>query len=280
METSIRITMKPPQRYEEILEGISGGFFALDNRFNFTYWNRAAEEGTKLKRGEVLGKNVFDIFPNAREAELGERYRTAMEKKVFQSIETSYRDERFEAWYDIRVYPTESGISVFFQDITEQKRQQRQKEMLMEVSHVINIAPHLDELCLNAGERIAQFMEIPSKFVCIYRYDARSSLLHLMAPSLIDVRVDPEVEHQIVDEKTTTIAVRAAMGRAVIVTDELSRSSIAAYFLSETDSLKLKTLISIPLMVQNEVQGVLEILSPKVESFVQEDLKLLSIIAN
>ncbi len=272
--------MNSSDKYAEILEGISGGFFALDSGYRFTYWNRAAEEGTGLKREEVIGKNVFEIFPNARDAELGEKYRTAMETKVFQSFETSYRDDRFEAWYDIRVYPNDRGISVFFQDITEQKHQRRQKEMLMEVSHVINIAPHLDELCLSAAERIAQFMEIPPKFVCIYRYDQRSSLLHLMAPSLIDVRVDPEVEHQIVDEKTTTIAVQAAIGRKVVVSDELSRSSIASYFLNETDALKLKTLISIPLIVQNELQGILEVLSPKSDRFVEEEMKVLSIIAN
>src|SRR5437867_4905792 len=118
--------MKSSQKYEEILEGISGGFFALDNQYNFTYWNRAAEEGTKLNRQDVLGKHVFDIFPNAKDAELGEKYRQAMDQKVFQSFVTSYRDERFEAWYDIRIYPTDSGISVFFQDITAQKREQRQ----------------------------------------------------------------------------------------------------------------------------------------------------------
>ena len=272
--------MNSPEKYVEILEGISGGFFALDNAFRFTYWNRAAEEGTGLKKEYVLGKNVFEIFPNARDAELGEKYRMVMEKKVFQSIETCYRDERFEAWYDVRIYPTDSGISVFFQDVTDQKREQRQKEMLMEVSHVINVAPHLDDLCLNAGERIAQFMEIPPKFVCIYRYDQRSSLLHLMAPSLVDVRVDPEVEHQIVHEKANTIAVQTALGKKIVVSDELSRSSIASYFLSETEALKLKTLISIPLLVQNELQGVLEVLSPKVDKYVQEELKLLSIIAN
>lgn len=272
--------MNSSNQYEEILEGISGGFFALDNQYRFTYWNRAAEVGTGLKKDEVLGKNVFEIFPNAKDAELGERYRLAMENKIFQSIETSYRDERFEAWYDIRVYPTDSGLSVFFQDITEQKRQQRQKEMLMEVSHVINVAPHLDDLCLNAGERIAEFMEIPSKFVCIYRYDSRSALLHLMAPSLLDVRVDPEVEHQIVHENSTTIACQTAINRKVMVSDELARSSIAAYFLTETEQLKLRTLISIPLMVQNELQGVLEVLSPKVDRYVDEELKMLSIITN
>lgn len=272
--------MDSSNKYVEILEGISGGFFALDKNYLFTYWNRAAEDGTGMKRDHVLGKNVFEIFPNAKDAELGEKYRLAMETKTFQSFETSYRDERFEAWYDIRIYPTENGISVFFQNITNQKREQRQKEMLMEVSHVINIAPHLDDLCLNAGERIAQFMEIPSKFVCIYRFDQRSSLLHLMAPSLVDVRVNPEVEHQIVHEKTNTIAVQTALNRKVIVSDELSRSSIAAYFLSETEALKLKTLISIPLMVQNELQGILEVLSPKVEKYVEEEYKMLSIISN
>jgi PAS domain S-box-containing protein len=272
--------MNSSNNFEEILEGISGGFFALDSDYHFTYWNRAAEIGTGLKRENVLGKHVFEIFPNAKNAELGDKYRLAMETKTFQSFETAYRDDRFEAWYDVRIYPREHGITVLFQDITAQKRQQRQKEMLMEVSHVINVAPHLDDLCLNAAERIAQFMEIPSKFVCIYRYDSRSSLLHLMAPSLVDVRVDPEVEHQIVHEKSTTIAVQTSLSRSVVVSDELARSSIAAYFLSETDQLNLRTLISIPLLVQNELQGVLEVLSPKADRYVQEELKLLSIIAN
>ncbi|MBI5476808.1 MAG: response regulator [Ignavibacteriales bacterium] len=272
--------MDSSTKYVEILEGISGGFFALDSDYRFTYWNRAAEDGTGLKRDDVLGKNVFEVFPNAKDAELGEKYRIAMETKTFQSFETCYRDERFESWYDIRIYPTDNGISVFFQDITNQKREQRQKEMLMEVSHVINVAPHLDDLCLNAGERIAEFMEIPPKFVCIYRYEQRSGLLHLMAPSLVDVRVNPDVEHQIVDEKTDTIAVQTALTRKAIVTDELARSTIAAYFLGETNELKLKTLISIPLMVQNELQGILEVLSPKVDNYVRDEIKLLSIISN
>lgn len=268
------------KKYEEILEAISGGFFALDKDYRFTYWNHAAEEGTRLKREEVLGKNVFEIFPNARNAELGERYRLAMERKEFQSIETAYRDERFEAWYDVRMYPTESGISVLFQDITEKKRQQRQKEMLMEVSLAINVAQHLDELCLNAGERIAQFMEIPAKFVCIYQFDPRSSLLHLMAPSFLDISVNPEIEHQIVHQQSTTIAVQTALTKRVIVTDELARSSIAAYFLAEVEQLKLKSLISIPLLVQNELQGVLEVLSQKAEKYAQDDMNMLSIISN
>lgn len=272
--------METSQELKQILESISGGFFALDKLYRFTYWNRSAEEGTGFKRDEVLGKNVFDIFPNAKSAELGDMYRLAMETNTFQSIETCYKDDRFEAWYDVRIYPTETGISVFFQDITEQKQQQRQKEMLLQVSQIINTSQHLDDMCLQSADRIAKFLDIPSKFICIYRYDPRTSLLHLMAPSLSNIHISPDVEHQIVDEKATTITVRTALSHKPIVTDELSRSTLAAFFLTEIDENKLKTLISLPLMVQGDLQGILEVMSRKEEQYIKNELDLLKVIAN
>jgi PAS domain S-box-containing protein len=160
-------------QYENILESISGGFFALDNEYHITYWNHAAEVGTGLQQSEVIGKNVFEIFPNAKDATLGDKYRLSMDTKTFQSLETAYKDERFEAWYDVRIYPAANGLSVFFQDITEKKKDQRQKEVLVEISHAINSSRHLDELCVQAAEKIALLFEIPSKFVCVYLFDPK-----------------------------------------------------------------------------------------------------------
>jgi PAS domain S-box-containing protein len=272
--------METSEELKQILESISGGFFALDKLYRFTYWNKSAEDGTGFKRDEVLGKNVFDIFPNAKSAELGDKYRVSMETNTFQSIETCYKDDRFEAWYNVRIYPTETGISVFFQDVTEQKQQQRQKEMLLQVSQIINTSQHLDDMCLQSADRIAKFLDIPSKFICIYRYDPRTSLLHLMAPSLSNTHISPDVEHQIVDEKATTITVRTALSHKPIITDELSRSTLAAFFLTEIDENKLKTLISLPLMVQGDLQGILEVMSRKEEPYIKNELDLLKVIAN
>ncbi len=106
--------MKP----EDILESISGGFFALDKNLIFTYWNRSAEIGTQYLRADVLGKHVFDIFPNAENDELGKKYKLALETQSYQTIKTYNRDANMEAWYDIRIYPTENGLSVFFQNRT------------------------------------------------------------------------------------------------------------------------------------------------------------------
>ena len=99
--------MSDTPRLEGILEGIIGGFFALNNQFEITYWNKAAETGTGLASAEVLGKNVFEVFPNAAGATLGDKYKLAMDTKTYQSFETSYKDDRFEAWYDVLIYPAE-----------------------------------------------------------------------------------------------------------------------------------------------------------------------------
>lgn len=269
------------KQLEHILESISGGFFALDRELKFTYWNRAAEEGTGLKREEVLGKGVFDIFPNAQGAELGEKYRTSLSTKTFQSIETVYSDERFEAWYDVRIYPTQDGLSVFFQDITVKKREQREKEALMAVSHTVNTVQFLDEMCLSVAQNIAKFFDIPTKFVCIYQFDKRRRLLHLLAPSISEISEAPEdISHKIVHEVDFSAAVTVALSLQPLVTDELVRSSIAPFCIKELDELQLRSLIAIPLLVQNELQGVLEVLTTKEDAYTHHELGLLSVIAN
>jgi len=206
-------------RYESVLESISGGFFALDSAFRITYWNRAAESGTGMKAEEVLGKHVFEVFPNAEDAELGETYRLAMSTKTFQSIETSYKDDRFEAWYDVRIYPAEDGLSVFFQDITGKKKDIRRKEILVDISRAINTSQHLDELCVRAADKIALLFEIPSSLVCVYLYDPRGNEIRLVAPALMDVDLPPDVVHQQVREAAPPPSARVAHTPQVLVRD-------------------------------------------------------------
>jgi PAS domain S-box-containing protein len=267
-------------RYENVLESISGGFFALDNAMKITYWNRAAEEGTGLPAHDVLGKHVFEIFPNAEGSDLGEKYRLAMSSRTFQSIETSYKDDRFEAWYDVRIYPAEDGLSVFFQDITGKKKEIRRKEILVEISRAINTSQHLDELCVRAAEKIALLFEIPSNLVCVYLYDPRGNEIRLVAPALLDVDLPPDVVHQQVHGEARHPAARAAHSREVFVTDDLLAGTLGRHFPAVIGEKKLNSLIVFPLTVQGEVQGVLEVFSIKQPAFIDEEMDSLQVVAN
>lgn len=272
--------MTVSSQLEGILEGIVGGFFALNNDYKITYWNKAAESGTGLSAEEVLGEDVFDVFPNAAGANLGEKYRLAMNTKTFQSFETAYKDERFEAWYDVRIYPAEDGISVFFQDITEKKRNQRQKDVLVEISKAINSARHLDELCVLVTERIGELLEIPSKFVCIYVYDPRGGEVRLVAPARIDLEFTQDVVHQRVEQEAKHLASKAAFTQEIVLSDQLCMSTVSETFFQEMQAGSFKTLIFMPLIVQGELQGVLELPSIKEKDFVSVDLEILSVVAN
>ena len=272
--------MSDTPRLEGILEGIIGGFFALNNQFEITYWNKAAETGTGLASAEVLGKNVFEVFPNAAGATLGDKYKLAMDTKTYQSFETSYKDDRFEAWYDVRIYPAEDGISVFFQDITEKKRDQRQKEVLVEISKTINTARHLDELCVLVAEKVAALFDIPSWLVCVYLFDPRGNEIRLVAPACIDEEFSQDVVHQRVEPGSRYLPAQAAYVRETIATDQVQESTLGSVRLDEMKAAHMQSLIVKPLIVQGELQGILELPSIKQRDFVSPDLEILSLIAN
>ena len=52
---------------ENILESISDCFYALDNDFNFTYINNPAQILLRKKADELIGQNLFDIYPYLKE---------------------------------------------------------------------------------------------------------------------------------------------------------------------------------------------------------------------
>jgi PAS domain S-box-containing protein len=272
--------MSTQPQLESILESITGGFFALNSKYEITYWNKAAETGTGLQIAEVLGKNVFEVFPNAAGATLGEKYRLAMDTRTFQSFETAYKDDRFEAWYDVRIYPSDDGISVFFQDITEDKRERRQKEVLVELSKTINRARHLDELCLLVAEKISLLFEIPSKLVCIFLYDPRGNEVRLVAPARIDMELSQDVVHQRVELGARHLAAQVAFTRETILSGNAAESSVGDVFTDELVQGGMKTIVAMPLIVQGELQGILELPSIKEKDFLADDLEILAMVGN
>jgi PAS domain S-box-containing protein len=272
--------MTEQQQYETILESISGGFCALDADYRITYWNKAAEAGTGFASGDVLGKNIFEVFPNARDATLGEKYRLAMETRTFQSFETSYSDDRFDTWYDVRIYPSATGLSVFFQDITEAKANQLQNEMLVEMSGAINSSRHLDELCLRSAEAIARYFDIPERYVCVYLFDPRGNEVRLVAPPLVDVEVPQDLAHQVVVPDGKHLAARVASHREVLVSSDPGEGTLGQLYAEEIRRLGFRTLVVVPLIVQGDLQGLLEVLSIKRTEFTAPQVEVLRVAAD
>src|ERR687897_394076 len=108
------------ERATDILESISDAFFAIDGERRFTYINGKAEQFWGLSRDELLGKNIWEEFPQAVGSEYYRQIQRAMEEGVTTEFEATF--PVLGTWVAGRAYPSREGLSVYFQDVTERKR--------------------------------------------------------------------------------------------------------------------------------------------------------------
>ncbi|HVY06777.1 MAG TPA: PAS domain S-box protein [Burkholderiales bacterium] len=111
---------KAEEHTRRILSSITDAFFAVDRDWRVTYLNATAEKLLRRRAVELLGRNLWDEFPEARGTKFEVSHRQAMEENVRVKFEEYYAP--LETWFEVHSYPYEDGLSVYFRDITERKR--------------------------------------------------------------------------------------------------------------------------------------------------------------
>ncbi|QPV62008.1 PAS domain-containing protein [Halosimplex litoreum] len=108
----------------EALERVSDGIVALDEGFRYTYVNHRAEQILGCDEEAVLGECMWDVFPETRGTATEENLRAAATSGEQRSFERY--NAALELWFDVRVYPDDSGLTVHFTDVTERKVYERE----------------------------------------------------------------------------------------------------------------------------------------------------------
>ncbi len=103
-----------------VLETMSTAFLTLDHGWRFAYMNAAAERILGRTRAELVGRVIWDEFPEAVGTESDTNYRAAMDENRAVSFQQFFPP--LETWFDVRATPTGDGISVYFHDITDRVR--------------------------------------------------------------------------------------------------------------------------------------------------------------
>ncbi|GCF14418.1 hypothetical protein Harman_23530 [Haloarcula mannanilytica] len=112
---------------EEIFGRVTDAFYALDAEFRFTHVNDRAAELLQASEDELLGERLWDQYPDAAEIdEVWDAFHMAMETQEPQSYDLYF--DPLEFWVEATVYPSESGVSVYFRDSTERKERERKIE--------------------------------------------------------------------------------------------------------------------------------------------------------
>ena len=104
---------------ENILESISDAFYALDKDYNFTYVNNSALKTMGKDRNDLVGKNVFEEFPQLKESVFKDYLDEV--KRTEKPAQFEFYYEYYDLWFDESIYPSKHGFSVYYKDITKRK---------------------------------------------------------------------------------------------------------------------------------------------------------------
>ena len=107
-----------------IFESITDAFFSLDREWRFTYMNSEAERILERERETLLGKSVWEEFPEAVGLKFYEEYNKAVNEQRTVEFEEIYPS--LETWFEVKAYPSKVGLSVYFRNINRRKRMERE----------------------------------------------------------------------------------------------------------------------------------------------------------
>ena len=108
-----------------IFESITDGFVSLDKDWKYTYVNNAAEKSLKTAKENLIGKVVWDYWP-----EPPDEFKDALTEAVntYTPKKAEFYYPFLNSWFQVNAYPSDAGINVYFQDVTEKKRTEQELE--------------------------------------------------------------------------------------------------------------------------------------------------------
>jgi len=112
--------LKSEERINNILESMDDAFFAIDMNGYVNYLNEKGAELLGKASPLLLGRMVWERAPHLQQTPLFKyvnQAKSSMQPETFQ-----WQDPANEMWYQVKAYPSDELISIFFTDISAIKR--------------------------------------------------------------------------------------------------------------------------------------------------------------
>ncbi|WP_439027173.1 bacterio-opsin activator domain-containing protein [Haloarchaeobius sp. DT45] len=271
---------------ESHFERVTDAFFALDTAFDFQYVNEHAAELLDVDPDTVVGDNVWERFPEAVNSTFQAQYERALETQESVAFEEYFPP--LETWFSVRAYPSETGLSVYFRDVTARKEREQELERrraeLESVAQLNRVVHGINEALVEAANREAverlvceELVESPQfDYVWLGRTTRTPSDLEPVAaagdgPSATAVGFDSDQP-----EGVESPAVAAARTREVQVVDDFQTDDTFGPCCDAVVDSGFRSAAAVPLVYKDTLYGVLEIYAGPPRAFTEGVVDALS----
>jgi PAS domain S-box-containing protein len=185
-----------------VLERITDGFCAFDAQLRILYMNPRARELLHAPEN-CVGEFWLDAFPKARGRLFEREFNRAMrDQEPVQFVEFSTTADR---WFEVKAYPSEDGLSIYFRDVTSKietqrgiERTARRQQALIDFGRTALSATTLERMWIDAVDLLREILDCP--VVDIYDYDRPSDTFTVLRSAGWDQRaifdpVRPSTDH-------------------------------------------------------------------------------------
>ncbi|MCC9167875.1 sensor histidine kinase, partial [Pontibacter harenae] len=136
MVRSYETARRQAEKLNTVFESITDAFFTIDRGWNVTYINREAERLAGFDKRRHIGENLWDVFPEQVGGEFYNQYLRAFE--TGKAVHFTAFLKEVGNWLQVKAFPSAAGMSIYFDDMTEQVRTRQELEKLSLVASKTN----------------------------------------------------------------------------------------------------------------------------------------------
>ncbi len=149
------------EELRSVLESITDGFLSFDRNWRVLEVNRRGAEYLGLDTAEMIGRSVWDVFPNARGGAFERHYQKAFESG--EKIHFEAQSKTTGRWFEAHVHPSRDRMSVFFREVTERRQhEQRMKELYDSAQQEIELRREMEARLRASNEGLERFAYVIS----------------------------------------------------------------------------------------------------------------------
>ncbi|MGZ7150065.1 GAF domain-containing sensor histidine kinase [Bacillus sp. BC08] len=146
------------EKVTSVIESITDGFFTLNNTWEFTYVNKHQYFPQRKTAKDVLGKNIWEIFPSSIDEVMYKELHRVMSERT--TVYFEFFSAPDEYWHEVIAYPYDDGICCIFKNITEKKQYEQELKRLSNIDLIGQMAAGISHEIRNPMTTVRGFLQL------------------------------------------------------------------------------------------------------------------------
>ncbi|MGE8055100.1 GAF domain-containing sensor histidine kinase [Bacillus mycoides] len=167
------------EKVTSVIEIITDGFFTLNNKWEFTYVNKHQYFPQRKTAKDVLGKNIWEVFPSSVDAVMYKEFHRAMSERI--TVHFEFFSISDEYWHEVIAYPYDDGICCIFKNITEKKQYEQELKRLSNIDLIGQMAAGISHEIRNPMTTVRGFLQLLKEE---HTYEKHNKYFNLMIEEL------------------------------------------------------------------------------------------------